>query len=114
MTKDMSTILFCANILTEARYVGTLFQSCQNRLLYPTLQIYLPSLQKTVLTVNIRDSHNLHTSRRILQIVVETQVKKRDPNKLGTRNKGQHACKYIHGLHIHSAFSMCRIAPVYA
>ena len=23
MTKDMSTILFCANILTEARYVGT-------------------------------------------------------------------------------------------
>ena len=28
MTKDMSTILFCANILTEAHYVGTLFQSC--------------------------------------------------------------------------------------
>ena len=55
MTKDMSTILFCANILTEACYVGTLFQSCQNLLLYPTLQIYLPSLQKTVLTVSKTD-----------------------------------------------------------
>ena len=40
MTKGMSTILFGAIILTEARYVGTLFQSCQNRLLYPTLQIH--------------------------------------------------------------------------
>jgi hypothetical protein len=40
MTKGMSTILFGASILTEARYVGTLFQSCQNLLLYPTLQIH--------------------------------------------------------------------------
>ena len=40
MTKDMSTILFGASILTEACYVGTLFQSCQNLLLYPTLQIH--------------------------------------------------------------------------
>src|SRR5882762_11255123 len=27
MTKDMSTILLGANILTEARYIGTLFQN---------------------------------------------------------------------------------------
>jgi hypothetical protein len=76
MTKDMSTNLFGANILTEARYVGTLFQSCQNHLLYLTHQIYLPSLQKTVLTVNIRVSLNLHTSCMICQIVAKTQVKK--------------------------------------
>jgi len=28
MTEDISAILFWANILSEARYVGTLFQSC--------------------------------------------------------------------------------------
>ena len=72
----MSTNLFGANILTEAHYVGTLFQSCQNHLLYLTLQIYLPSLQTPVLTVNIRDSHNLHISHMICQIVAKTQVKK--------------------------------------
>jgi len=44
MTKNISTILLWENILTEAHYVGTLFQSCQNLLLYPTLQIYLSSL----------------------------------------------------------------------
>ena len=76
MTKDMSTIVFGANILTEAHYVGTLFQSCQNLLLYLTLQIYLPSLQTTVLTVNIRDSHNLHTLCMICQIMAKKQVKK--------------------------------------
>ena len=28
MTEDISAILFWANIFSEARYVGTLFQSC--------------------------------------------------------------------------------------
>ncbi len=40
MTKDVSTISFGANTLIEAHYVGTLFQRCQNLLLYPTLQIH--------------------------------------------------------------------------
>ena len=52
MAKDMSTILFGANILNEACYVGTLFQSCQKLLLYLTLQIYLPSPQINSLMVS--------------------------------------------------------------
>jgi hypothetical protein len=60
-----------------------LFQSSQNLLLYPTLHFLLISLQNKL-------SHNLHTSRCISQIVAETQVKKRDPNKLGTRNMPAH------------------------
>jgi len=87
MTTDISTILFWANILTEACYVGTLFQSCQNHLLYPTLQIHLSSLQSKSLTVSKNCSHIL-TSLSVTRPKFGRKHtwKKWNPNKLGTHN----------------------------